>query len=178
MKKFIYITLSIIILLSCTEIEETDTDIPYLNFNKFIDSEIQDLNNNPKTLIKTVCLNGTSDKISQDSIDYENFLKPLREYDVHKPNLIGAYAIDTSIIQDTTRITYSANSKKLSIKKIQYSFLNDVMVKMEGVEKTSGFFSESYQKVIYRPQKQLTITNKTNTWFLSQSNMTMDGKLL
>ncbi len=144
---------------------------PYFALDSFVKQEIAFYKDKRPVLKKIIILNGKKDTISVDSVDYGKLLEPLEDCNIHKPNLIGSYSIDSSYVKDTLHINYTANNDKLILRNLNVSFLDGKVSKVVAIKNSDGLFSYAYQKLVYIPQKKLDIRKEYKTLFTSKDDI-------
>jgi len=136
---------------------------PYFDLVGFLDKQEKHLIAHEAGLRKEMNINGKSEKVLEDSVDWAKELMLFTEADINKSVLFNTYQIDST----ANKITYKALKKKhkiqwISVKK-SGNFISEVNIKFEEKnliyhseremtlslqqEELSGFKIQGYQKM-------------------------------
>lgn len=176
--KYILTTLIGIVILSCgvTEYEVDENSNPYFPLDSFIQKEVKRLSQENPKVTKLVKYGNDSDRVEMDTVNFEQFFQPLKDCNIHKPNLIGSYSIDSVMNSDTLHLNYKAKSKKLMLKDLSIYLVENKVIRIESHEKKDGIFSSFDQKLRYVPDKGLYIEKYYTTTFTASTDINFSAE--
>jgi hypothetical protein len=133
-------------------------DKKYFDLIQFTDNQVHELYRQKLQVKKKIFLDGQTDQITSDTLNWEKELALFREADINSPSLRDSYDILEDKIRHT--ITYTAKESKLKVKEIKLVFDEQNQVDVVNVKQVKIFFSEDNQ--LYEVQRDLSMELKNN----------------
>ncbi len=136
----------------------TDADKKYFDLVQFTDNQVHELYMQKPQVKKKIFLDGQTDQITSDTLNWEKELALFREADINSPSLRDSYEISEDKIRHT--LTYTAKESKLKVKEIKLVFDEQSHTNSVSVRQVKIFFSEDNQ--LYEIQRDLSMELKNN----------------
>lgn len=136
----------------------TDADKKYFDLIQFTDNQVRELYMQKRQVKKKIFLDGQTDEIISDTLNWEKELALFKEADINSSSLRDSYEISEDKIART--ITYTAKESKLKVKEIRLIFDEQSQMNRVSVKQVKIFFSEDNQ--LYEIQRDLMMELRNN----------------
>lgn len=120
----IFIGLLMLLFQSCSTDKSELQTIRYFDIPGFFRAEIETLEANNSSVIKTVETDGKSEQKQVRPESWRDELAVFSSFDLNKSSFIGKYQVDTSINGDLLLINYQSTDVKLPIKNFAFTLKN------------------------------------------------------
>lgn len=159
MKNYFLLLLLLTCAVACVPTSATtDADKKYFDLIQFTDNQVHELYMQKLQVKKKIFLDGETDQITSDTLNWEKELALFREADINSPSLRDSYEIDEDKLNHT--ITYTAKESKLKVKEIKLVFDEQSQMNKVSIKQVKIFFSEDNQ--LYEIQRDLSMELKNN----------------
>jgi hypothetical protein len=135
-----------------------DADKKYFDLIQFTDNQVHELYMQKLQVKKKIFLDGETDQITLDTLNWEKELALFKEADINSPSLRDSYEIDEDKSRHT--LTYTAKESKLKVKEIKLVFDEQSQMNKVSIKQVKIFFSEDNQ--LYEIQRDLSMELKNN----------------
>jgi len=135
-----------------------EVDKKYFDLVQFTNNQVIELVKQKPQVKKKIFLEGETDEIVSDTLNWEKELALFKEADINSPSLRDSY--DISEDKSNRTITYTAKESKLKIREIKLVFDEGSQVDKIKVKQVKIFFSEDNQ--LYEIERDLVMELKNN----------------
>lgn len=176
MKKFLIASLIAATFWSCNKVEDASGPLDkdhFFNLDSYFEGEIQRLENDQVEVKKVLSINGLSEEVPTDTLDFSKELSIFKKSDINRVAWIDKYKGDTTRTADgeISRIIYSAIRKDLRTRKMVIDFENGEPSKIAIRNETDSPVLKASQMLVYAPDSGFSISQE-------QKVRAMDKKFL
>ena len=143
-----------LITMQCAGDQQVSID-KYFNIQEFISEQVSSLQTQDATLVKTLKIDGSTEKQSiagLDSIQWEREFRIFREHDINKPVLIDAYSMEEKASKDG----YTVNAYNLIDSTLSGILNMEIIIDPEGeVTSWKSIFSE--ENILYSNLRRVSM---------------------
>lgn len=184
-EKFIKIVCCLLMVFFITSCKEEETSLvsvgkSYFDLAGLIQNDIHNNTKNNCIEEKTVYMNSVKETRKNDSINWQDELKPLLECDINKKAWKGKFFADTipnELMNDTT-LQYRALSDKVSVRSLSIIYAGNQIKKIIIVKKIDSFLFSTSQIINYIPGIGFVIRGEQKAFMMSTYDLNVDVKYL
>jgi hypothetical protein len=100
-----------------------------------------------------------------DSLNWEDWFKPLAECDLSKPAFHGFYQVDTLLFGDTMNVQYSALKPDALVRQLSISFIRGNPVGIDATKEVENLLYSSRSEIRYRKDSLYQVSHWQRTRF-------------
>lgn len=140
----------------------------FFDIEGYFNEEIDRLEDLKPTIEKIVSLDGTSETIRPDSLNYENELSVFVNSDINKISWMDRYAADTLRNADRAlqSVRYEAQDDKLRTRLIEIDYRDGRPDKINILNRTENALLEARQELSYEPNRGFSIQQRQQIRFM------------
>lgn len=154
-----FLLLLLFIFYGCVPTSATkEVDKKYFDLIQFTDNLVKELAMQKPQVQKKIFLDGETDNVTSDTLNWEKELALFKEADINSPSLRDSYEIDEDKLRNT--LTYTAKESKLKVKEIKLIFDEQSQANKVSIKQVKIFFSEDNQ--LYEVQRDLAMELKNS----------------
>jgi hypothetical protein len=131
----------------------------YIDSRAFFTEQAQQMQDNHTALHKKAMFDGKQEETDDTNPDWQKELSPFSDIDMRKPSLAGRYAVDTSVVSDSTyEISYMATDTATTLRNIVFGFHNDHISYVQATYTEKNTLYETRKDLVYTTGKGYSIT--------------------
>jgi hypothetical protein len=181
-KKIICFLLVSFFITSCNEEEAKliPAEKSYFDLERLILNDIKNNTRNNCIEEKTVYMNSVKETRKNDSVHWQDELKPLLECDINKKAWKGKFFADTipnELMKDTT-LQYRALSDKVSVRSLSIIYTGSQIKKIIIVKKIDSFLFSTSQIINYIPGIGFIIRGEQKAFMMNTYDLNVDVKYI